>query len=368
MSGEADAWTGLSGPPRPGYAARMARPDRRPSDIAAPEELSLPVHPAVASWRPADSADLDLVSDLHRAVSLADHPNHVTTRAGVAALFDLSYFDPDTDSLLALDDRGRAVAVGTVVLPTRYATLVRSLIVGGVHPDHRGRGIGRPLLEWQIARARQQLAEHDHGLPRRITAFTDARAPQTAHLYELAGLRLARHFFVLERPAVQPLARARPSRGVRLEPFTRGLSDAVHAARDEAFLDNWGSQPMSDEAWESFLARETFARELSFVALASGGDGAGEIAGFLMGTVNEADWENQGFSSSYVSMVGVRSRWRGRGIARALLASHIDASREAGYERVTLDVDSDGATGALGLYTGMGFTRAHHKLCYTIDL
>ena len=74
----------------------------------------------------------------------------------------------------------------------------------------------------------------------------------------------------------------------------------------------------------------------------------------------------QGYPSSYISLVGVISRWRRSGVAPALLAQTLRASRDAGMERTALDVDSENPSGALGLYTGMGFSavstsRAHMK-------
>lgn len=342
----------------------MASPNWRPNDVA-PDIVSLP-DPDV-TWRSASLTDLDEILDLYREISRADHPNHVTTRSGLAALFELSYFDAERDSLLGFDADGRMIAVGMVLLPTAYTTLARSILVGGVHPEYRLRGIGNALLVWQVSRARQQLSTVDADVPRRIIAFTDERAALTGRAYQRVGLGLYRYFSVLERPLSEPIEPVELAGGIRLVPYSSSMSAAVHRARDEAFLDNWGSQPMSDEAWDGFVGRETFQPELSFAAVVGEG-GEDEVVGFILGTVNRADWENQGFSSSYVSMVGVTTPWRGRRIAKALLAAHLQAARDAGYGRVNLDVDSESETGALGLYTGTGFSRTHQKLCFALDL
>lgn len=337
------------------------------TEIVTTGILPLPEHHEV-NWRPATESDLGEIWELYRAISLADHPNHVTTKSGLAALFQLSYFDPAVDSLLGFTADGVMVAVGMDLMPTGYTTLARSILVGGVHPEYRLRGIGRVLIEWQLSRARQQLSSVEEGMPRRIVAFTDERAPQTGRSFEHAGLSLLRYFSVLERSLSEPIATIQMDDAIRLQPYTPELSAAVHAARDEAFLDNWGSQPMSDEAWEAFVGRDTFRSDLSFAAVTTGADGKDEVVGFLLGTVNEADWKNQGFSSSYVSMVGVLEPWRGRRIAKALLTAHLERARDIGYDRVALDVDSDSETGALALYTGMGFNRTHRKLGFALNL
>jgi ribosomal protein S18 acetylase RimI-like enzyme len=84
--------------------------------------------------------------------------------------------------------------------------------------------------------------------------------------------------------------------------------------------------------------------------------------------VNAADWPHQGFTDSYVPMVGVRPEWRGRHIALALLTRHLEASRALGHERVTLDADTDSATGALILYERLGFRHGHRKLAFVLEV
>jgi ribosomal protein S18 acetylase RimI-like enzyme len=57
----------------------------------------------------------------------------------------------------------------------------------------------------------------------------------------------------------------------------------------------------------------------------------------------------------YVAGVAVRRAWRRRGLARALLAGSLVASREAGFTSASLGVDTDSPTGATALYESLGF-------------
>lgn len=63
----------------------------------------------------------------------------------------------------------------------------------------------------------------------------------------------------------------------------------------------------------------------------------------------------------------VGPEWRGRRLASAVLCAQLLASRNAGYERVTLEVDADSQTGAYRLYRRQGFTPAHQKFAYTLE-
>ncbi|WP_345069944.1 GNAT family N-acetyltransferase [Leifsonia kafniensis] len=335
--------------------------------VGAPKRLALPIHPDVPLWRPAGIEDLDRIWRLSSAIASSDHPNHLTTRDGLAAIFARQYFRPAHDSLLGFDSAGRVVASGLVLLPSLRRSVVRSTIVGGVDPERRGRGIGQRLLAWQVGRAKQQLAESGEELPGWVLAFADERAPRKRRLLQRAGFSLRRHFVSLERRLDTPISPVEPIGTVRIAHYREGLSSRIHLARDAAFSDHWGSAPMSTEAWDDFIGGSSFRAELSFVALAPASAGGASVVGFGLGSANEADWPHQGFRGSHIDMLGVVPGWRGRRVASAVLSAQLQASREEGMERVTLDVDADSTTGAYDLYRKWEFTPRYRKYAYTLE-
>ncbi len=308
-----------------------------------------PEHPLIAEWRPATADDVDAVVELMRAGDALDHPNYLTSREEVAEQLGFSFVDTERDTLLAFAHDGRLAAAAVVLEPPRQETLVREFMNGGVHPDFRGRGIGREVIAWQRARGEQKLASVDSALPGWLVGYADRRAPGRERLLVAAGFRPARWFHTMERDLAQPVPAVAPTEEVRIVPYTDELAEAVHAARDEAFRDHWGSQPLSDEQWAS-LVGGSFAPDVSFVALAGE-----EVAGVILSDVDADDWAAQGFTGPYISTVAVTRAHRGRRIAPALLGAVLSESARRGWQRATLDVDADNPTGALGLYTGMGF-------------
>ena len=334
--------------------------------VTAPAQLELPVHPDIALWRPASADDVDGIWELRQAMGRVDHPNYLTARGAIAADFGYSHFHAEVDSIVGLDRVGRIVAIGMVMFPPRQVTLVRAISIGGVHPDLRARGVGRVLLNWQLGRARQQLASSNKTLPGWVLAYADERAPRAARLFASAGLALTRYFLTLERNLQAPAQEIEPATGIRIAQYRPEDSAAVHAARDDAFQDHWASQPMSDENWNAFVGGRWFCPALSFVAFGADEAGRDQVVGFVLSTANENVWATQGFTGSYIDLVGVLSAWRGRHIAQSLLAAQLTAGKALGHERVTLAVDSDSPTGALGLYSGMGFVPTHRKLAYTL--
>ncbi len=64
---------------------------------------------------------------------------------------------------------------------------------------------------------------------------------------------------------------------------------------------------------------------------------------------------------AYVAYLGTDAAYRKRGLAAALLAHMLQACRAEGFDTVSLDVDTENPTGALGLYERAGFSVLHRQ-------
>lgn len=330
--------------------------------IGAVEDPRLLDGTSEVAWRPAAVDDVGAVVGLYRALAAADHPEWVETLDEVAEEFEHPWVDLARDTLIA-EGEGGFLAFGHVLAPPEPETIARSILFGGVHPDHRGRGLGRQLLAWQRQRARQQLAGVDESMPGWIMAYAEERTPDASRLFARAGMPLVRWFSKLERDLAQPLPEVRAPEGLRLAVPRDEDREAVRRAKNDAFRDHWGSQPTSAEQWESGWSLPTRAPELSLLAW------EGErIVGFVETQVNPDDFEGQGYVGGYVALVGVVREWRRRGVAPAMLAAVMRAARAAGHERIALDVDSENLTGALRLYTGMGFAATSRSVAHVEEL
>src|SRR6478609_10913163 len=127
--------------------------------VGAPAEIAPPTHPDVVSWRPATEADLDAIMELFRAADAVDHPSWTTPREDVAETFVAEHIDPERDTILATDASGRLIAAGEATLHPSRDVHLHAYLGGRVHPELRGRGIGRELMRWEHERALQQIAE-----------------------------------------------------------------------------------------------------------------------------------------------------------------------------------------------------------------
>ena len=84
--------------------------------------------------------------------------------------------------------------------------------------------------------------------------------------------------------------------------------------------------------------------------------------------INEARNRQRGIEEGWIEALGVIPAWRGRGIARALLALSMTQFKGIGMSQAALDVDVQNPSGALRLYEKMGFTLAKRTVHYLKQL
>lgn len=334
----------------------MASPLSRRITVEA--QPRLPEGPDSVRWRRATLDDVDALTELWGAIAAADHPDWAETAEEIAEELGHSWMDLDADSVIGEID-GALVAYGLQVAPPDPETVVRSVALGGVRPANRGAGIGRALLAWHRTRARQQLAASELSLPGWHMLYVEERNQSGVALARRAGLPLVRWFTSMSRDLSVEIPELELPAGLRLAVPDADDLARIRDARNEAFRDHWGSQPTTEEGWASFTDSPVMRLDLSAIAL----DGD-TVAGVVLSQVNTADFELQGFPGGYIPLVGVVRGWRRQGVAPALLAEVMRLHRADGLEKVLLDVDSESPTGALGLYTGMGFRPLSRSLAF----
>jgi ribosomal protein S18 acetylase RimI-like enzyme len=78
----------------------------------------------------------------------------------------------------------------------------------------------------------------------------------------------------------------------------------------------------------------------------------------VLNTIFAAENAELGLRRGWLESVFTRRPWRGRGLARALIARSIHLLAERGMDTAALGVDADNPSGALGLYESIGFVVA----------
>lgn len=321
------------------------------------------------TWRPLTVDDVPAWYELERVIEAADElAEHYSAEDLHDELFDGSWKNPELDSLVGLDGDGEPRAFGLVDVRPGDTRVVRAFCWGGVHPQWRGRGIGAAVLTWQEARGRQKIAAAGKQAPGRLVVHSPDGLKDRATMLRQGGFSPVRWYIEMSRRLVgegsEPIPDVELADGLRVVPFDRDLDEQVRLAHNEAFADHWGSEPRSAEDWQrATTGGRSFRPDWSFLVLADSG-GATQVAGYTLASAYQQDWEAQGYTSGWTDLLGVRPKWRGRRLAPALLAASMNAMRDSGMQRAELGVDSENASGALGLYGGIGYTPIRREVAW----
>ncbi|GAB3168972.1 GNAT family N-acetyltransferase [Myceligenerans halotolerans] len=361
---------------------------------AAPTQLP-EIRAGGLTWRGARREDAPAILSILNDLAAADNDPFRWSLDEVQERMAAPYRDLDKDFLLGFEGPDESALRAFAEVDTRPgdATVARAILLGGVHPDRRGEGIGRELLAWQVARARQKLAASalaDQPVPAWIIVPMEDDAPESQRrTYERAGFAVRRYYSDLRRDLSVPIppATAPPSDGtLRLVRWTPELDEATRLARNDAFRDHWGSQPQTRETWAE--DRTAFMPAWTFLVLDDAPDvdallaspdtddetaaalRAGEplVVAYEIASKYVEDFEVRGFTFGYSDNVGVRRAYRGRGLAPAVMTAGMRAMADDGMQYAALDVDTENPSGAGGLYAALGYEKQGGSRLLMIEL
>ena len=216
----------------------------------------------------------------------------------------------------------------------------------GVHGDaadvrgfvaDKGRGLGTEILE------RGETFARAEGVTKIIAGAAEPDAAARA-LFESRGYREVRRFYEM---AIE-LTGAPPDpvvpAGLVVDELRDDEYESFYEVLNEAFAEHWEWHPQPYEEW--LERRQGQHRDEHGPVWFVVRDGH-ELAAV---TRNDAEVAGGG----YVGAIGVRPPWRGQGLGKALLQRTFAEFWRRGTTRVTLDVDSQNATGAVALYERVG--------------
>ena len=311
---------------------------------------SLPALPDGVTSRPLRASDMAAVAELLLASEVVDDTGENEDADDLTEFLvnDRVDLDRDTVAVLAGD---ALVAYACTVDLGNHRDEYAPVLMGRVHPDRRGQGLGRALVGWQLARAGELHRERHPEMPGRFTIGVGSAMTSLEALVRGLGFTPVQYYLLMRRPLTD-LPPLRGVDGVQLQPFDPARDDEVRRAHNLAFVEHFGTAERDEYAWRTFFTgQRAFRPDLSWLGLA---DGA--VVGYALVYEYDADTAATGVREAYLGQIGVLPSARGRGLASALIIASLHAAAAEGLGRAGLTVDTNNTTGALQLYERLGFT------------
>lgn len=333
--------------------------------IDAPSRLDPPSADLGLHWRGLQKTDVAVLHELLARIEEHDNPPYRTALDETDERYAVDWHGRPDNVLGGFDADGGLVAYGAVSVAHADTGTLRVYLEGGVDPEHRRRGIGTAVLDWQIGRAKQLLAQSDRAAPARLVVHVEDDMPDSVSMLVRRGFGPTRYYTELRRDLGSALPEVALARPLDLVPWNAELDEQVRLTHNMAFAEHWVSEPQTAETWAQ--GRTYFVPEWSFIVLDRTTDRA-QVVGYLLSSRYEQDWPSLGWSEGYIDLLGVRPAWRGRGIATALVTRAMQAYRDSGMEYASLGVDTEAPGAVFGLYSKLAFEPTRSSTMYTIEL
>lgn len=313
--------------------------------------------------RPARADEVGPICALINKAEHHDGVPRVLSQDELREDLERPYVDLGLDTRVALRDAELA-GWAWVCNPPAQVRRERIFLLGEVAPDHRGQGVGRELLAWSLERARARLHSRTHSLPKYICVAAYDWIEANHRLYTRFGFTPVRWFEELIRPLTGLPTVPIPTGAVIL-PWPDDREEEIRAARNAAFEDHWGSEPVDAESWQISVRGHGGRPDISVIAIDRATD---EVVGVCLNHAYPEDNKVAGVRQAWISNLATVGRWRGRGLASAMIAESLEKFTSAGFTYALIGVDADNPTGAARLYRALGFQPLHRSIAYQIEM
>lgn len=314
--------------------------------------LNPPQIPGLRLRSPRGRDDAEVMARTITSSRAADDVDFVTTAEDLAADFENpTDFDPSADMLVAEVD-GKMIGVSRIYCDARK-DVIAYRHSADVIPEWRVQGLREFLFDWNerhiMAIAKESST--DDGRPRMYELWANDAENDWKSIVLRKGYREIHHEIDMVR-ALNDIPSIPVPEGFEVRPVRPEHYRAVWEANRDAWTDVWdySEARWDDEALERFARSSRFCPDLWQIAW-KGDVLAGMVLNYVVEDENRAFERKRG----HMEFVYVREEFRGKGLARALLARSLRVLKNIGMEEVTLGAEVDNPHDAIRIYESIGF-------------
>jgi len=227
---------------------------------------------------------------------------------------------------------------------------------GNLLPDHWGKGIEELMLLFAEEQCRSAAANMPAEQKKIFRTWRKNKAKDIVAFFKKHGYQPERFFFEMNRPIEKEISECPLPEGVEIRPVEPTHFRAIWDAEQEAFRDHWGYAQPTEQMYEAWQKQRLFRPEYWKVAWEDD-----QVCGMVLNFFDEEENKEYNRQRGWTEEISVRRPWRGKGLAKALIAESIRMFRDMGMEETALGVDSDNPNGALKLYENMGYAVEEDK-------
>jgi mycothiol synthase len=268
--------------------------------------------------------------------------------------------DP-SKTLLICEVQSRMVAFAEAFLEEKSDRHVKCHQYAHVLPEFRGEGLREALLRHNEKKLREAVG---HEAPLEKVAFQSwalNRPNDWKRILSSEGYEEKWHVLEMVRPNLEDIPDAPLPEELTVRKITEEDYRKVWDASKEAFIDQpWTDAKQWDEAhYRQWVKLPQFEPDLWQIAW----DGE-EVVGSVQSFIDREENLTFGRRRGHTERVFVAPSWRGKGVAKALLARSLRLLKEKGMTEATLDTEEANVYDAYKVYQRMGFEIVHQFTFY----
>lgn len=308
--------------------------------------------------RQATRSDLPEIAALLSEGLSFDGLVFVQTAEELAEEFDGTYCSLNHDVIVAIYESS-IIGVGyTIFLPSEIKE-ERCYIFGTTKPEFRGNGVGTAVMQWASEHGESLLRSTNRTIQKYLRSDMSATNSSAGSLFQSFNMSPVRWnddliIDLADSPEVFTASE------YSIVAWDSSRDEEARIAKNQAFMDHWGSNPTSEEGWEQLVHGSTARLDQSFFAL----DSNHNIVGLLLSHRYESDDEALGKRIGWIDKLATLAEHRKKSIGKSLITHALAAYKRDGLTHAALDVDTENPTGAYGLYTAVGFSTFRGKVTY----